>query len=275
MTDSAGKTPVELAANIVSAYLSNNPTQASEIPNLISQVHAALMRVSSGRPETPLDPAKPAVSVKKSMTPEYLICLEDGKRFKSLKRHLRTQYNMTPEQYRDKWGLPPDYPMVAPNYAVARSQLAKKMGLWQQGRERKGERVRPAGAETEVAPPRHSAAASSASRASERMRSTMERRPLERCGVRCSRNPNSSKTAIASVARICCGVRPEYSVSRIAIRPRTMWASLSPKYFRRGSSLPLRSICLDSQTWLTQPFTLFWAECSASGIGSSVRPSSM
>ena len=137
MTDSAGKTPVELTASIVSAYLSNNPTQASEIPNLISQVHAALMRVSSGRPETPLEPAKPAVSVKKSMTPEYLVCLEDGKRFKSLKRHLRTQYNMTPEQYRDKWGLPPDYPMVAPNYAVARSQLAKKMGLGQQARKRK------------------------------------------------------------------------------------------------------------------------------------------
>src|SRR5207342_2819045 len=136
MTDSAGKTPVELTANIVSAYLSNNPTQASEIPNLISQVHAALMRVSTGRTDSPLEPAKPAVSIKKSMTPEYLVCLEDGKRFKSLKRHLRTQYNMTPEQYRDKWGLPPDYPMVAPNYAVARSQLAKEMGLGQQRRRR-------------------------------------------------------------------------------------------------------------------------------------------
>jgi predicted transcriptional regulator len=137
MTDVAGKSPVELTANIVSAYLSNNPTQASEIPNLISQVHAALLRVSSGRVEAPLEPAKPAVSVKKSMTPEYLICLEDGKRFKSLKRHLRTQYNMTPEQYREKWNLPADYPMVAPNYAVARSQLAKKMGLGQQQRKRK------------------------------------------------------------------------------------------------------------------------------------------
>ena len=101
------------------------------------QVHAALLRVSTGRADTPLEPAKPAVSVKKSMTPDYLVCLEDGKRFKSLKRHLRTQYNMTPEQYRDKWGLPPDYPMVAPNYAVARSQLAKKMGLGQQRRRRK------------------------------------------------------------------------------------------------------------------------------------------
>src|ERR1700716_4707692 len=88
----------------------------------------------AGGKTPPLDPSKPAVSVKKSMTPDYLVCLEDGKRFKSLKRHLRTQYSMTPEQYRDKWGLPADYPMVAPNYAVARSQLAKKMGLGQQRR---------------------------------------------------------------------------------------------------------------------------------------------
>ena len=104
MSDTSGKTPVELTANIVSAYLSNNPTPASDIPSLISQVHAALLRVSSGRADTPSEPAKPAVSMKKSITPEYLVCLEDGKRFKSLKRHLRTQYNMTPEQYRDKWG---------------------------------------------------------------------------------------------------------------------------------------------------------------------------
>src|ERR1700752_3203163 len=136
MTDAAGKSFVDLTANIVSAYLSNNPTPASEIPNLISQIHAALLRVSSGRTDAPTEPAKPAVSLKKSINPEYLVCLEDGKRFKSLKRHLRTQYNMTPEQYRDKWGLPPDYPMVAPNYAVARSQLAKEMGLGQQRRRR-------------------------------------------------------------------------------------------------------------------------------------------
>jgi predicted transcriptional regulator len=137
MTDTTGKNFIDLTANIVSAYLSNNPTPASEIPGLINQIHAALVRVSTGRPETPAEPAKPAVSVKKSMTPDYLVCLEDGKRFKSLKRHLRSQYNMTPEQYREKWGLPPDYPMVAPNYAVARSQLAKKMGLGQQRRRRK------------------------------------------------------------------------------------------------------------------------------------------
>lgn len=133
-TDGAGKSFIDLTANIVSAYLRNNPTPAAEIPNLISQIHAALLRVSSGRSETLPEPAKPAVSVKKSVNPDYLVCLEDGKRFKSLKRHLRTQYNMTPEQYRDKWGLAPDYPMVAPNYAVARSQLAKKMGLGQQNK---------------------------------------------------------------------------------------------------------------------------------------------
>lgn len=132
MSDQAGKSFIDLTANIVSAYVSNNPTPASDIPALINQVHAALVRVSTGRPEASAEPAKPAVPVKKSMTGEYLICLEDGKRFKSLKRHLRTQYNMTPEQYREKWGLPSDYPMVAPNYAIARSQLAKKMGLGQQ-----------------------------------------------------------------------------------------------------------------------------------------------
>jgi predicted transcriptional regulator len=137
MNEPAAKNFIDLTATIVSAYVSNNPMPASDIPALIGQIHAALLRVSTGRAELPLEPAKPAVPVKKSMTADYLICLEDGKRFKSLKRHLRTQYGMTPEQYRDKWSLPPDYPMVAPNYAVARSQLAKKMGLGQQRRRRK------------------------------------------------------------------------------------------------------------------------------------------
>lgn len=137
MNDSAGKSFLDLTAEIVSAYVSNNATSASEIPALINQVHAALMRVSSGRGELPAEPVKPAVPVKKSMTADYLVCLEDGKRFKSLKRHLRTQYNMSPEQYREKWKLPADYPMVAPNYAVTRSQLAKDMGLGQQRRRRK------------------------------------------------------------------------------------------------------------------------------------------
>jgi predicted transcriptional regulator len=137
MTEPAGKTLIELTASIVAAYVSNNATPAAEIPALIGQVHAALQRVSGGKPEIAPEPTRPAVSLKKSMTPEFLICLEDGKKFKSLKRHLRAQYGMTPEQYRDKWGLPADYPMVAPKYAEARSQLAKKMGLGQQRRRRK------------------------------------------------------------------------------------------------------------------------------------------
>jgi len=128
---------IGLTANIVSAYVSNNPVAAADIPALINQVHAALMRVSGGHGESFAEAPKPAVAVKKSITPEYLVCLEDGKKFKSLKRHLRSQYNMTPEQYREKWGLPADYPMVAPNYAAARSQLAKQMGLGQQRRRRK------------------------------------------------------------------------------------------------------------------------------------------
>src|SRR5437588_6708268 len=137
MADNPASTPfIELTADIVSAYVSNNPVAASEIPELISQVHLALVRVSGGAMEIPAEPVKPAVSVKRSLTPEYIVCLEDGKKFKSLKRHLRTQYNMTPEQYREKWGLPADYPMVAPNYAAARSQLAKQMGLGQQRRRR-------------------------------------------------------------------------------------------------------------------------------------------
>jgi predicted transcriptional regulator len=127
---------IELTAEIVSAYVSNNSVAASEIPALIGQVFAALSRVSGKPGDQAVEPLKPAISVKKSITPEHIVCLEDGKKFKSLKRHLRTQYNMTPEQYREKWNLGADYPMVAPNYAAARSQLAKQMGLGQQRRRR-------------------------------------------------------------------------------------------------------------------------------------------
>jgi len=123
---------IELTASIVSAYVSNNSVPSAELPALIGQVHTALTRVSSGHGEALGDPLKPAIPVKKSITSDYIICLEDGKKFKSLKRHLRTQYNLTPEQYREKWGLGSDYPMVAPNYATARSRLAKQMGLGQQ-----------------------------------------------------------------------------------------------------------------------------------------------
>ncbi len=139
MGEPGPKNFVDLTAKIVSAYVSNNPAAASDIPGLIAQVHTALLRVANGGADAipPPEPARPAVSVKKSMTPDYLVCLEDGKRFKSLKRHLRSRYNLSPEQYRAKWGLPDDYPMVAPNYAVARSQLARKMGLGQQRRRKR------------------------------------------------------------------------------------------------------------------------------------------
>lgn len=135
--ETATQNYIDLTADIVSAYVSNNSVSAGDIPGLINHVHSALMRVSGGQVEAAAEPLKPAVSIKKSITPEYIVCLEDGKKFKSLKRHLRTQYNLTPEQYREKWGLAPDYPMVAPNYAAARSQLAKQMGLGQQRRRRK------------------------------------------------------------------------------------------------------------------------------------------
>ena len=136
MNEKVSSNYIELTAGIVSAYVSNNPVAAGDISALISQVHSALLRVSNGQGEASGEPMKPAIAVKKSITPDHLICLEDGKKFKSLKRHLRTQYNMTPELYREKWGLPADYPMVAPNYAEARSQLAKQMGLGQQRKRR-------------------------------------------------------------------------------------------------------------------------------------------
>jgi predicted transcriptional regulator len=134
--NSSGLGSLELAVEIVAAFVSNNTIAASELPSLITDVHGALQRLSSGEIEVPAEPLRPAVSLKKSITPDYIICLEDGKKFKSLKRHLRTQYNLSPEDYREKWGLPADYPMVAPNYANARSELAKQMGLGQQRRRR-------------------------------------------------------------------------------------------------------------------------------------------
>ncbi|QIB35073.1 MucR family transcriptional regulator [Ancylobacter pratisalsi] len=125
---------IELAADIVSAYVSNNAVLTNDLPMLIGDVHSALQRLGKGEAEPVVEPLRPAVPVKKSIAPDYIVCLEDGKKFKSLKRHLRTQYDLTPEQYREKWGLPLDYPMVAPNYAAARSALAKQMGLGQQRR---------------------------------------------------------------------------------------------------------------------------------------------
>ena len=125
---------VELTAEIVCAYVGNNAVPAADIPALIKQVHNALTEASAtaSTPEAPK--LEPAVPVNRSITPDYLICLEDGKKFKSIKRHLRTHHDLSPEEYRAKWGLPADYPMVAPNYAEARSKLAKQMGLGQQRR---------------------------------------------------------------------------------------------------------------------------------------------
>ncbi len=108
------------------------PCRTHELPQLIADVHGALQKTVAGEAEPEPEPLKPAVPIKKSITPDFLICLEDGKQFKSLKRHLRTHYDLSPEDYRQRWGLPSDYPMVAPNYAAARSELAKRMGLGQQ-----------------------------------------------------------------------------------------------------------------------------------------------
>ncbi len=129
MADARGAQLIELSADIVSAYVSHNALSATDLPKLISSVHATLAGLGGVvEAEAPVE-LKPAVPVKKSITPDYLICLEDGKKFKSLKRHLRTEYDISPEEYRAKWGLPPDYPMVAPTYSEARSRLAKTIGL--------------------------------------------------------------------------------------------------------------------------------------------------
>ncbi|WP_095205105.1 MucR family transcriptional regulator [Mesorhizobium carmichaelinearum] len=127
---------IELAADVVSAYVSNNAVPVGDLPALIDQVHAALKGTAGGTvsAQEPED-LKPAVSIRKSVTPDYIICLENGKKFKSLKRHLSTQYGMTPDEYRAKWELSADYPMVAPNYASARSALAKTMGLGRKPKE--------------------------------------------------------------------------------------------------------------------------------------------
>jgi len=134
MSDEQNST-IEMAADIVSAYVGNNSVSPDQLPNLIQQIHAALKGISNGAIEAPVEPQTPAVSVRKSIQPDHLICLEDGRKFKSLKRHLRTKYNLSPEEYRAKWGLPKTYPMVAPDYAAARSALAKSMGLGQGGRQ--------------------------------------------------------------------------------------------------------------------------------------------
>jgi len=116
-------------ADIVAAYVSRNVLSGEKLPEFISSVYAALNKASGQSIEPEKVELKPAVPIKKSVTPDYIICLEDGKKFKSLKRHLRSEYHLSPEEYREKWGLPRDYPMVAPSYAAARSSMANNMGL--------------------------------------------------------------------------------------------------------------------------------------------------
>ncbi|MCH8154672.1 MAG: MucR family transcriptional regulator [Proteobacteria bacterium] len=137
MTDQAK--PSELLAlttNIVAAHVTNNSVAVADLPRLIREVHDTLASVSGAGGREPERPT-PAVAIKKSVTPDFIICLEDGKKLKMLKRHLKTAYNMTPEQYRERWGLSADYPMVAPNYAKQRSRLAKQIGLGTRARRKK------------------------------------------------------------------------------------------------------------------------------------------
>ena len=133
---------LKLATEIVAAYVSNNPIPVSEVPAMIKSVHGtlgSLVGVSQGEVQTA---QRPAIPIKRSITPDYIVCLEDGKKLKMLKRYLRSNFNMRPEEYQAKWGLPADYPMVAPNYAAQRSEFAKKIGLGRtassSGRRRKG-----------------------------------------------------------------------------------------------------------------------------------------
>jgi predicted transcriptional regulator len=135
MTDQTGAAAgtdndlIDLSTEIVSAYVSHNALSVTDLPRLIADVHMALRGLKSTNAPEAVEELKPAVPVRKSVAPDYIICLEDGKKFKSLKRHLRTHYNLSPEEYREKWGLPADYPMVAPSYSATRSRLAKDNGL--------------------------------------------------------------------------------------------------------------------------------------------------
>ncbi len=129
MSENTDASLIELTVEIVAAYVAGNELPSSELPGLISTVYASLKNTQEGAPVVESKELVPAVPTKKSVFPDHIVCLEDGKKFKSLKRHLRSSYDMSPDEYRAKWGLPADYPMVAPNYAAARSELAKKIGL--------------------------------------------------------------------------------------------------------------------------------------------------
>ena len=135
---------LKMAVDIVAAYVGNNSVPANQVPDIINTVYTSLSSLNGGTVESPMEPQRPAISVRRSVTPEYIVCLEDGKKLKMLKRHLRAAYNMSPDEYRAKWGLPPDYPMVAPNYAAQRSDFAKKIGLGRKKGQRTGRRGRKA-----------------------------------------------------------------------------------------------------------------------------------
>lgn len=120
---------LRMTAEVVAAYVSNNTLPTNQLAEVIGAVYGSLRGLEGQVAEAPAEPLKPAVPIRKSITPDFLVCLEDGKKLKMLKRHLRSTYNMTPDEYRAKWGLSPDYPMVAPNYAEQRSEFAKKIGL--------------------------------------------------------------------------------------------------------------------------------------------------
>jgi len=137
MTEQAESNEIlALTTNIVAAHVSNNSVAVADLPQLIREVHDSLTSVGAGGGREPERPT-PVVPIKKSLTPEHIVCLEDGKKLKMLKRHLKTAYNMSPEEYRERWGLAADYPMVAPNYAKQRSKLAKQIGLGTRGRRKK------------------------------------------------------------------------------------------------------------------------------------------
>lgn len=140
-------TALALSADIVSSFVANNSVSANDLPGLIHTIYKTIAEIGTGAPAEAAPAKAPAVPIKKSITPEYLVCLEDGRHFKSLKRHLRTSFKMSPEEYRAKWGLPTSYPMVAPAYAEARSRMAKESGLGQGGRQA----AKPAGRATKAA----------------------------------------------------------------------------------------------------------------------------
>lgn len=128
---------IEMTTELVASYVGSNAVAVTDVPRMIEYVHSTMSELAHAGAAAHEEPPTPAVPIKKSVTPDHIVCLEDGRKFKSLKRHLRTQYDMSPDDYRRKWGLPVDYPMVAPNYAKARSELAKRMGLGQTAKSRK------------------------------------------------------------------------------------------------------------------------------------------